>query len=118
MLKRILRNPVSIFLFRLLHPDFARHIARISSKTSRTYLAPPGRADRYREIFREVADNKLAEGYDAVVYGHSHIELLERRNTGHLILLGDWLTLNTYILLENGEFSLYNWHVSSEVSNG
>ncbi len=118
ILKQILRSPVSIFLFRLLHPDLARHIARISSKTSRTYLAPPGRTDRYREVFREIADKKLSEGFDAVVYGHSHIELLEKRNVGHLILLGDWLTRNTYILLENGEFSLHNWHASSEVSDG
>ncbi len=110
LLKRVLRNPVSIALFRLIHPDLARRIASVTSKTSRKYLAPPpGRDEHYAALFREIARKKFNEGYDALVYGHSHVSLLEHSTEGALILLGDWITRSTYCVLENGHFSLHEW---------
>jgi len=119
ILKKILRNGMSIFLFRLLHPDFARNLAHITSKTSRNYLNPPdGNVEKNTRLFRDIANNRLSEGYDAVVYGHSHVQLVEECSNGMLVLLGDWIKYNTYIIMENGTFTLHNWNDRMEKENG
>lgn len=114
LLKKVLRNKVSICLFRLLHPDIALWIARISSKTSRYYLAPPDFESKNITLFRNIADERLKDGYDTVVYGHSHIPLVENRPNGTLVLLGDWINHNTYVFLENGTFTIHNWESKKE----
>ncbi|HUT63844.1 MAG TPA: hypothetical protein VMZ04_07795, partial [Anaerolineae bacterium] len=55
-------------------------------------------------------DKRLKEGFNALIYGHTHIPLIEHRCHGLLILLGDWIHNETYVLLENGEFTLHNWN--------
>jgi UDP-2,3-diacylglucosamine hydrolase len=110
ILKRILRSKLSIALFSLIHPDLARRIAEITSKTSRKYLAPPpGRDAWHAGLFRGIADKRLSERYDAVIYGHSHVPLLESREKGKMILLGDWISHDTYVALEKGNFTLHSW---------
>ena len=110
LLKKVLRSRISIFLFSLLHPDLASRIARLTSKTSRKYLAPPpGNDERYRALFMDIADSQLREGYDAVVYGHSHVPFIDNREDGTMVLLGDWISHFTYVMLENGNFTLNTW---------
>ncbi len=110
LLKKVLRNRLIIALFRLIHPDLAACIARITSSTSRKYLAPPpGRDEVYANLFRAIADTRLAEGFDAAVYGHSHVALAEKRAEGTLVLLGDWIARSTYAVLEHGVFTLHEW---------
>lgn len=117
-LKRLLRSHLSIALFRLIHPDMARRIASITSRTSRKYLAPPpGRDAHYAELFRKIADRTLERGYDAVIYGHSHVPLAERRERGTLVLLGDWINRSTYAVLENGQITLHEWNPENEASH-
>ncbi|MCD6308563.1 MAG: UDP-2,3-diacylglucosamine diphosphatase [Candidatus Latescibacteria bacterium] len=118
LLKRVLRHPLSIRLFRLIHPDLASRIAKLSSKTSREYLAPPKHRDHYVTLFRGIADRRLDEGFDGVVYGHSHVPLIERRPAGTLVLLGDMLNHYSYVILENGLFSLHTWNPEKEYGNG
>ncbi len=115
LLKKILRNKLSIYLFRLIHPDIALWLARITSKTSRYYMAPSGHEDKNVALFRNIADERLKDGYDAVIYGHSHVPLVEKRTNGTLVLLGDWINHNTYVFLENGEFTIHNWESKREI---
>ncbi len=118
ILKKVLRSKISIFLFRLLHPDFARKLAMISSKSSRTLLAPPKKDEIFAELFRKIADERLHGGYDAVIYGHSHVKMLEKREKGIMVLLGDWVRHNSYLVLEEGEFELHDWAIDREAGNG
>ena len=41
-------------------------------------------------------------------YG-SIIRMVENRPDGTLVLLGNWITHNTYVLLENGKFTIHSW---------
>ncbi len=109
LLKKVLRNRFSIRLFSLIHPDLASRIAQITSKTSRQYLAPPVVYKKSIKLFRNIGDERLADGYDAVLYGHCHVPHMEQREKGTLILLGDWIKNSTYVLLENGTFTLCEW---------
>ncbi|HUT64476.1 MAG TPA: UDP-2,3-diacylglucosamine diphosphatase [Anaerolineae bacterium] len=111
ILKKVVRNSITIFLFKLLHPDCAKHIAALTSRASRSYLSPsPEKKDLCVKLFRDIADKRLKEGFNALIFGHTHIPLIEHRCHGSLILLGDWINQETYVLLENGEFTLHNWN--------
>jgi len=119
LLKKVLRSRFTIWLFRLIHPDIAHKIAAFTSQSSRQYLAPPpGRNDVYEGLFRDIADKRLRDGFDATVYGHSHVPLVEKRPGGILVLLGDWLSNATYVILENGTFTLHSWQEPTESDNG
>lgn len=107
ILKKILRNPVSIFLYSLLHPDWTAPIARGSSRTSREYT---GNKD-YGETdgMLQFAAKKIHEGYDFVVMGHRHKPFEQNIDGGRYINLGDWITYNTYGEFDGTTFELKTW---------
>jgi UDP-2,3-diacylglucosamine hydrolase len=107
VLKRVIRHPASVSLFRLLHPDlgipFAHWISHFS-RESRDELRFDG--DR---IWREVAEPRFAEGFDAVMIGHFH-RTYERREGGReFFVLGDWIRNFSYVTLEQGRLALDVW---------
>jgi len=105
--RKILKTPVCIALFRLLHPDLGALLARATSRVSefRAWRRP----DPSRKIFTRAAEAKFAEGFDAVVCGHYHRPLCERVDGGTLVILGDWVKEDTYAVLENGTFEVRRW---------
>ena len=110
MLRRMLRNPLNIALYQLLHPDLGIPLARRMSALSRRSRGErPLEADR---LWREIAEPRFTEGYDAVLIGHFH-HLYERRESGReFFVLGDWITRFSYAVLENGRFRLETWPAS------
>lgn len=108
ILKTILRHPVSIFLYSLLHPDWTAPIAHGSSKTSREYT---GQKD-YGETdgMKRFATETMAEGYDAVILGHRHRPIVEAIGNGTYINLGDWITYNTYAEFDGTTLQLKEWN--------
>ena len=108
ILKPILRNPVSVWLYTWLHPDIGIPLARSSSKKSRVYTA----AKEYGETdgMRRYAERKINEGSDIVVMGHRHLPVSETIGSGTYINLGDWITHNTYAEFDNGGIALKTWH--------
>lgn len=106
ILKKILRNKVSIFLFSLIHPDIAGTIARWSSRTSRRYTS-----NRKYESDGMItyATRKLKEGFDFVIMGHNHIPSYHRIGTGVYVNLGDWISGNTYGVFDGKELKLKHW---------
>lgn len=112
ILKRILRNRVNIFLYRQLPPDISYPLAKFVAGKSRT------QADRkeasYLEDYRNFAQEKIKQGFDAVILAHTHIPTLEnlRANStdsaerGVYLNIGDWFKHFTYGKLMEGKFSL------------
>ncbi|OPL17839.1 MAG: hypothetical protein AVO35_08140 [Candidatus Aegiribacteria sp. MLS_C] len=100
MLRPVLRSPLGMFLFRVLHPDLGTLLARKFSDTSRRILRrdldsiPPG--------LGYWVDGMLGRGYDAVITGHTHLDAVIRKDRGIHVSLGDWLTRFTYCLLADG----------------
>ncbi len=108
IMKRLLRHPVTCFLFRFLHPDAGAWLARKTSKTSRT------RIDQKREksasILREFAREKLETGeYDWIIAGHSHQPERSEFGNGVYLNIGDWSEHFTYGLVNGGEIQLRKW---------
>src|SRR2546423_1308054 len=107
ILRRVLRSPVSIALYGLLHPDLGLPLARhISNLSRRSRQERPLEGDT---LWREIGEPRFAEGYDGVMIGHFH-QVFERRENGReLFVLGDWINGGTYAVLDGGAVRLERW---------
>jgi len=111
-LRRVLRNPLAIRAFRLLHPDWATRLAMGSSHASRTYQ-PRDEGRGLREVARAVlaADHRL----ELLIYGHSHVTALERMPGGNVYAnAGSWLDAPTYLVITPQRIALRQWLGSAE----
>ncbi len=107
ILRAVLRNPWTIAAFRALHPDWGMGIADGVSRLSRS------RRDESRfdveALYRHLALPRLEAGDDAIVIGHYHLPTHLKRAGGEFLILGDWLSRNTFAELADGVFSLWVW---------
>ncbi len=113
-LRRVLRNPLAIRAFRLLHPDLASRFAHGSSQTSRSYQP----RDEGRGL-REVAMRELARdaALELLVYGHSHVPALERMPSGNVFAnAGSWLDRATFLSVTPERIALREWRGASAES--
>ncbi len=111
VVKYVFRHPLSIWMYRWLHPDVGVWFAEKFSRSSRVYtteredsnpnLAPP--------VYTNVGHSILKKGYDVVVFGHTHKPELTRFEEGTYLNIGNWITDFSYGLLEDGELSLKYW---------
>jgi len=114
LLKRIIRHPVSVALFRLLHPDLGIGIARLTSRMSRDHLSL-----KYSE--KDQAENeafalkKLKSGYGAIILGHSHLPKRLEFPEGVYLNLGDWMEQFTYAVWDGQRLSLRRWQDHTEL---
>ena len=111
-LRTVLRHPLSIRAFRLLHPDLGSRLANGSSEASRTHRARDGGAG-----LRSVAMRTLetAPELDLVVYGHSHVPALERAPGGGVYAnAGSWLDAPTFLKLTPERIELRSFDGSAE----
>ncbi len=107
-LKAVLRNPITIRLLRMVHPDAAYWFGHRFSRFSRTHLT--SRSFAISEPLAERVDAELAAGCDAFLMGHIHARHDEvRPGGGNLFVLGDWMTIFSALRLEGGEFVWEDW---------
>ncbi len=104
LLKRILRNPVNIWLYRKLPPDWAIPLAKKVSGSSREYTSR--RDHTFARDYEAYAKVKLGEGYDAVVIGHLHIPVFETYTNGTYVNTGDFIHHFSYARLKDGILTL------------
>lgn len=105
LIRRIFRHPVSIALFRLLHPDTGFWIARTLSNLSRDHR-PVKDLDR---ICIAYAEARFAEGFDCVVLGHTHRPQEHRSGGRTYVNTGEWMTLFTYAVYDGRSLRLEHW---------
>lgn len=111
-LRRVLRHPLAIRAYRLLHPDLATRLALGSSQTSRSYQP----RDEGRGL-RAVAAATLAgrDDLELLVYGHSHVAVLERTPSGRVYAnAGSWLDAPTFLRVTPERIALRAWQGSAE----
>jgi UDP-2,3-diacylglucosamine hydrolase len=112
MLRRVLRHPWAINMFRWLHPDLGTRLATHSSHASRSY----GARDQGRGLAR-IATETLATRADLelLVYGHSHVPALMRMPTGGVYAnAGSWLDAPTFLRVTTERVELRRWDGSAE----
>ncbi|NOT34543.1 MAG: UDP-2,3-diacylglucosamine diphosphatase [Candidatus Eisenbacteria bacterium] len=103
-LKRLVRHPVSIELYRLLHPDLGIPLAHWVSNGSRR--SRPDRPPDVERLWREIALPRFEAGFDTVMIGHFHQAIERRDGSRAFFVLGDWMEHFTFVKLEGGELEL------------
>lgn len=104
ILKAILRNKLSRFLFRLIHPDLGIWLATRSSRNSRKYTEKRKRKDF--DSLAKFAKKKIESGFDFVIMGHSHKVEFIRLGNGYYINLGDWLSKPQVAIFDGNQIEL------------
>ena len=112
MIRPVMRHPLAIKAFRMLHPDWASKLARGSSNASRSYRArDEGRG--LRDYAKQQLEN--AKDLDLLVYGHSHVAALERMDNGGVFgNAGSWLGAPTFLMLTDETIELREWDGSAQ----
>ncbi|MCZ6702846.1 MAG: UDP-2,3-diacylglucosamine diphosphatase [Ignavibacteria bacterium] len=107
ILKVILRNKFIQRLYSLLHPDIGVAIASKTSKSSRAYT----KQKDYGEIdgMLNAAKQKIDEGFDYVMFGHTHERSFVEYRGGRFINLGSWIEAPCYGKFDSGEFEIIDW---------
>jgi len=105
ILKKVLRHPMNIRLYRLLHPDVGFAIASFFSRLSRNCREVKNRDVEYIQF----AKNRFSEGFDFVILAHTHRPQEFRENDQTYINTGDWMHYFTYGKFEKGRLKLKYW---------
>jgi UDP-2,3-diacylglucosamine hydrolase len=110
VLRRVIRNPISITLFRWLHPDWGSALAARTSHTSRTHQARDGGAG-----LREAAARRLGTQRDLqlLIYAHSHVAELTRIGSAVYANAGSWLSQPTFLRVQPERIELQRWDDAS-----
>lgn len=110
-LRRLLRHPLAIRAFGMLHPDLASSLARRSSHTSRNRRA----GDEGRGL-RAVAGTVLAapDAPHLVVHGHSHVPTLEQLGAGWYGNAGAWYLDRQYLRVDDDRIARLAWDGTPE----
>jgi UDP-2,3-diacylglucosamine hydrolase len=111
VLKRVLRNPLAIWLYRWVHPDLGIPLALRSSHVSRGHTGKR-RADP-EDLYRYVGLPEFENGADSVLMGHHHLDVHLKREEGEFIILGDWFEKFTCVRLQEGRFEMLRWPLQS-----
>ncbi|MBW2636579.1 MAG: UDP-2,3-diacylglucosamine diphosphatase [Deltaproteobacteria bacterium] len=111
LLKSLLRSRAFYNFQKAIPAPFLWKISRITSKMSRRHFARP--SESIAEGMRAFSMKKFDDGYDAVILGHCHQPLLEEHmNDGTMktfAALGDWISHFSYLVCDEGEFSLLTY---------
>lgn len=106
VLKFLIRNPLTVWLFGLLHPDLGVPLARWFSRFSRRHLTRGKYVDPSPLV--EVAQKKFSEGFDFVVLGHTHRPHRHQEESRVYLNLGDFMEHFTYGAYRDGQLTLEN----------
>jgi len=100
----ILDNPLSNFLFRLVHPELGIFLAKSFSKLSRLRtgkMEPPDDMPGYI--------SKQLKKYDVVITGHLHYPMIKLYQNKIYANPGEWIADFTYLILDNDYIALYQY---------
>lgn len=102
IMHRVTRSPVTIALFRALHPDFGfrltDRLASVLSETNKTAEAMDASAAKQERFAREVLERR--PGLSLVLLAHTHRQRLVEHAPGRFYLnAGQWMTERHYAVI-------------------
>ena len=111
-LRRVIRHPASVWLYRRLHPDLASRLASGSAHASRQLHHARDGGAGLRAVARATLERDAS--LDLLVYGHSHVTALERGPRGAVYAnAGSWLFAPTYLCVTPERATLLEWDAAS-----
>ena len=109
-LKKVLRNRVFIFFFKLLGEKIGYKIGNKVSHTSQGYNHFDNNVDEIMRDISEYAQQKWDEGIDIVLVGHYHQKEIIEKDSKLLIFLGDWLKHYSITKFDGKEWTQFSWN--------
>lgn len=109
VLRYLLRRDLLHTLIRTVPPEWLFRFGDSVSRLSRGFQKkiPPDEG-KVRDIYREEAKRRFANGYDVVIMGHTHIpdhfQWKEANRSCDYYNLGDWVKNFTYLEFDGSEF--------------
>ncbi|HEY4707970.1 MAG TPA: UDP-2,3-diacylglucosamine diphosphatase [Thermodesulfobacteriota bacterium] len=104
-----LRSPLFTAVSAIATSPVVWAIAGSLSKRSRGKDRYLSEVNQVEARLREFAKGKLAEGFDAVVLGHSHAAGVHVEQKGVYANPGSWAGERSYLVYENGAVTLKKW---------
>jgi UDP-2,3-diacylglucosamine hydrolase len=104
VLKRILRNPLNIWLYRKLPPDWAIPLAKRVSGSSREYTSK--RDPDFVADYEAYARAQLRQGFDVVAIGHLHLPIIKELDDGFYVNTGDFINHFSYVRIDEQSVEL------------
>lgn len=108
-LKRILRHPFNIRLFRMVHPDLGFAVSRFFSRLSRNHRFFQDEDVEYKAF----AKARFEEGFDCVLLGHTHRPCVCHEKDQIYINTGDWIEHFSFAEFNGDRLMLKYWEKDS-----
>jgi len=109
LLKKIIRHPVFIKLFKTIPPSISFKLANKLSKSSSDYNHNDKFIDVIMHDIFDYAKRQWSNNHDIVMVGHYHQQKIIKEENGILIFLGDWLTKFSVTTLNEKGIWQGNW---------
>ncbi|MBT3502663.1 MAG: UDP-2,3-diacylglucosamine diphosphatase [Candidatus Marinimicrobia bacterium] len=109
LLKKVIRSPLFIWLFRWIHPTIAYKIANAISRSGRHDTHSENFNEDVRIEIQDVAKKHFDHGFDFMICGHYHLGEMFDVNGGKLAILGDWFNLPSYAVFDGINLKLHFW---------
>ena len=109
-LKKVIRNKLFIFFFRLLGEKRGYQVGSKVSNTSHGYNHFDNNVDEIIKDVSDFANEKWKEGIDVVLVGHYHQKLIVKEKSKMLIFMGDWLKHYTITKYDGNEWTQFSWN--------
>mgnify|MGYP001435936802 CR=1 FL=1 len=108
IMSKIIRSRIFIKLFSLLHPDLGCWIAKKISKTAQR--TKNNSFDKL--IKKQLIDSTLQmyPDFDKIFIGHYHQIGIDKINNKEIIFMGDWISLFTVTIFNNGSCIQRSWN--------
>jgi len=105
ILKKMLRNRMAVRLYKTIHPNAAFKMALFFSRLSRNHRLIKDKDEEYAAYARSL----FVQGFDCIVFGHTHRPFEYHEGNHTYINTGDWMNHFTYGRLQNGLLKLEHW---------
>lgn len=110
IMRWIFRNPVTIALFRTIHPRLAFALAsKISGKSRHSSTRDAETEAQERNELITYGQARLKESYDYVITGHFHLPTVHSEGEKKIVNLGDWMKYFTFGHFNGQDFRLCYW---------
>ena len=112
-IRKLFRSRWAIWLFHRLHPNFGIGLAKYLSVSSRKKNSVKDQLDIPLEKeyqYQFAMDHSAKNDVDYYIFGHRHKPMdVTIGDNARLINLGDWITKNTYAVLEDNNVTLHTY---------
>ena len=106
-LRKLFTSKLCQWMFTRMHPNLAVSLAHTWSKRSRKNHESPFISEEKEILFKHCKEQQDINPVDYYIFGHRHIPLEIKINTkATYINLGDWLSYNTYAVLDKKTLQL------------